>query len=76
MSSCMYFIPEFNNVFFVIFNLLIVSKTSFLDVHGRGCDFFKVDSSLSSACLDGNVDSLEDDGAGSDDVPLYSESEL
>ena len=74
MSSCMYFIPEFNNVFFVLFNFLIVSKTYFLDVHGRGCDFFKGDSSLSSVCLSGNVDSLEDDDAGSYDVPLYSES--
>ena len=51
MSSCMYSIPEFDNVFFVLFNLLIVSKTSFLDVHGRGCDFFKGVSSLSSVCL-------------------------
>ena len=74
MSSCMYSIPEFYNVFFVLFNLLIVSKNSFLDVHGRGCDFFNGDSSLSSVCLAGNVDFLEDDDAGSDDVPLYSES--
>ena len=76
MSSCMNFIPEFDNVFFVIFNFLIVLLTSFLDVHGRGCDFFKGDSSLSSVCLAGNVDSLEDDDAGLDDVPLDSESEL
>ena len=27
-------------------------------------------------CLAGNVDSLEDDDAGSDDVPIDSESEL
>ena len=27
-------------------------------------------------CLAGNVDSLEDDDAGSDDLPLDSESEL
>ena len=64
MSSCMYSNPEFDNVFFVLFNLLIVSKTSFLDVHGQGCDFFKGVSSLSSVCLDGNVDYLEDDDAG------------
>ena len=36
--------------------------------------FFKGNSSLSSVCLAGNVDSLEDDDAGSDDVPLDSES--
>ena len=76
MSSCMHFIPEFNNVFLVFFNLLIVLLTSLLDVHGRGCDFFKGDYSLSSVCLAGNVDSLEDDDAGLDDVPLHSESEL
>ena len=35
------------------YNFLIVYKTYFLDVHGRGCD-----------------------DAGSDDVPLDSESEL
>ena len=74
MSSCMNFITEFYNVFFVLFNFLIVSKTYFLDVHGRGCDFLKVDSSLSSVCLADNVDSLEDDDVGSDDVPLDSES--
>ena len=74
MSSCMYSIPEFYNVFFVIFNFLIVSKTSFLDVHGRGYDFFNGDYSLSSAFLAVNVDSLEDGDAGSDDVPLDSES--
>ena len=76
MLSCMYFITEFDNVFFVLFNFLIVSKTSFLDVHGRGCDFSKGDSSLSSVCLAGNVDYLEDDDAGLNDVPLDSESEL
>ena len=76
MSSCMYSIPEFYNVFFVLFNFLIVSKTSFLDVHGRGCGFFEGVSSLSSVCLDGNVDSLEDDDGGLDDEPLDSESEL
>ena len=76
MLSCMYSIPEFDNVFFVIFNFLILYKTSFLDVHGRGCDFLKGDSLLSSVCLAGNVDSLEDYDAGSDDVPLDSESEL
>ena len=58
------------------YNFLIVSKTSFLDVHGRGCEFFMGVSSLSSVCLAGNVDSLEDDDAGSDDVPLDYESEL
>ena len=58
------------------YNFLIVSKTSFLDVHGRGCDFIKGDYSLSSVCLAGNVDSLEDDDAGSDNLPLDSESEL
>ena len=76
MSSCIYSIPEFNNVFFVIFNFLIVYKTSFLDFHGLGCEFFKGVSSLSSVCLAGNVDSLEDYDAGLDDVPLDSESEL
>ena len=76
MSSCMYFIPEFDNVFFVIFNFLIVYKTSFLDFHVRGCDIFKGDYSLSSVFLAGNVYSLEEDDAGSDDVPIDSESEL
>ena len=76
MSSCIKFIPEFDNVFFVLFNFLIVLLTSFLDVHGQGCDFFKRDSSLSSVCLAGNVYSLEDDDACSDDVLLDSESEL
>ena len=56
------------------YNFLIVYKTYLLDVHGRGCDFFKGVSSLSSVCLAGNVDSLEDDDAGSDDVPLHYES--
>ena len=46
------------------YKFLIVSKTSFLNVHGRGCDFFKGVSSLSLVCLAGNVDSLEDDEAG------------
>ena len=36
----------------------------------------KVVSSLSSVCLAGNVDYLEDDDAGSDDVSLDFESEL
>ena len=34
--------------------------------------FFKGVSSLLSVCLAGNVDSLEDDDAGLDDVPLDS----
>ena len=38
--------------------------------------FSKGVSSLSSVVLAGNVDSLENDDAGLDDVPLYSESEL
>ena len=76
MSSCMNFIPEFDNVFLVLLNFLILLLTSFLDVHGRGCDFSKSDSSLSSVCLAGNVDFLEDYDAGLDDVPLDSESEL
>ena len=58
------------------YNFLIVSKTSFWDVHGRGCDFFKGVSSLSLVCLAGNVDSLEDDDAGLDDLSLDSEPEL
>ena len=72
ISSCMKSIPEFYNVFFVIFNFLIVSKTSFLDVHGRGCDFFKRDSSLSSVCSACNVDFLKDDDTVLYDVPLDS----
>ena len=76
MSSCMHFIPEFDHVFFVLFNFLIILLTSFLYVHGRGCDFFKGDSSLSSVYLADNVYSLEDDDAGLDDVPLDSQSEL
>ena len=76
MSSCMDFNPELYNVLFVIFNFLIVLLTSFFEVHGRGCDFFKGDSSLSAVCLADNVDSLEDYDAGLDDVPLDSESEL
>ena len=74
MLSCMNFIPEFYNVFFVIFNFLIVLLNSFFEVHGQGCDFSKGDSSLSSLCLADNVDSLEDDDAGLDVVPLDSES--
>ena len=58
------------------FNFLIVLLTSFFEVHGQGCDFFKGGSSLSSVCLADNVDSLEDDSAGLYDVPLDSESEL
>ena len=76
MSSCMNFNPEFYNLLFVRFNFLIVLLTSFFEVHGRWCDFLKGDSSLSSVCLADNVDSLEDDDVGSDDVPLDSESEL
>ena len=76
MSSCMNFIPEFYNVLFVRFNFLIVLLTSFFDVHGRGCDFLKGDYSISSVCLAGNVNSLEDGDAGLDNVPLDSESEL
>ena len=72
----MNFIPELCNIFFVILNFLIVLLTSFLDFHGRGCDFSKGDYSLLSVCLADNVDSLEDDDAGLDDVPLDSESEL
>ena len=74
MSSCMYYIPEFDNVFFVLFNLLIILLTSFLDVHGRGCDSFKGGSSLSSVCLADNVDYLEGDDACLDNLPLDSES--
>ena len=55
------------------YNFLIVYKSSLLDVHGRGCDFFKGVSSLSLVCLADNVDSLEDTDAGSDDVSLDSE---
>ena len=58
------------------YNFLIVSKTSFLVVHGRECDFFKGVSTLSSLCLAGKVDYLEDDDAGLDDVSLDSESDL
>ena len=74
MSSCMYFIPEFDNVFFVLFNFLIVLLTSFFEVHGRGWYFLKGDYSLPSVYLDVNVDSLKDDDIGSDDVPLDYES--
>ena len=38
--------------------------------------FLKGDFSLSSVCLADNVDSLEDDDTGLEDVPLDSESEL
>ena len=72
----MNFNPEFYNVLFVCFNFLIVLLTSFFEVHGRWCDFLKVDSSLSLVCLADNVDYLEDDDAGLDDVTLDSESEL
>ena len=74
MLLCMYFIPEFDNVFFVLFNFLIVLLTSFLNVHGQRCDFSKGDSSLSSVCLADNVDSIEDDDAGLNVVPLEYES--
>ena len=67
MPSCMYSVPKLDNVFFVLFNFLIVSKTYFLDVYGRGCDFSKGDSSLSSVCFAVNMDCLEDE-------PLDSES--
>ena len=76
MASCMYSIPESDNVLFFLFYSLIAYKNSFLYVNGQGCDFSKEDSSSSSVCLAGNVDSLEDDDAGSEDVPLDSESEL
>ena len=56
------------------YNFLVVSKTYFFDVHGRGWVFFKGVYSLSSVCLAGNVYSLEDDDAGLDDVSLDSES--
>ena len=76
MSSCMNFIPEFYNVFFVLFNFLIVLLTSFFQVPGGGCDFLKGGSSFSSMCLADIVHYLEDDDAGLDNVPLDSESEL
>ena len=56
------------------YNFLIVSKSSFLDVHGRGCYFIKGVYSLSSVYLAGNVDYLEDDDASLDDIPLDPES--
>ena len=62
--------------FHIKYNFLIVSKTSFFDVHGRGRVFFKGVSSLSLVCLDGNVDSLEDYVAGLDDVSLDSKSDV
>ena len=74
MSSCINFNPEFYNVLFVLFNFLIVLLTPFFEVHGRGCNFLKSDSSLSSVCLADYVDSLEDDDVGSEDVPHDSES--
>ena len=55
---------------------LIVSKTSFLDVHGPAWVYFKGVSSLSELCSAGNVDALLDDVAGSDDILLVSESEF
>ena len=70
----MYFIPEFDNVFFVLLNFLIVLLTSFLDVHCRGCDFFKGYSSLSSVCLAGHVVSFEDYDSGLYYVPFDCES--
>ena len=45
----------------------------FLDVHGRGW-VFQGFSSLSLVCLAGNVGSLDNDDAGSDDVSLDSKS--
>ena len=56
------------------YNSLIVSKTSFFDVHGQGWVFFKGVSLLSLVCLAGNVDALLDNVAGLDDVLLDSES--
>ena len=58
------------------YNFLIVSKTSFFDVHGRRWVFFKGVSSLLLLCLAGNVDALEDDVTGSDDISVDSESGL
>ena len=58
------------------YNLLIVSKTYFFDVYGRGWVFFKGVYSLSFVCLGGNADALLDYVAGSDGVSLDSESEL
>ena len=58
------------------YDFLIVYKTSFLDVHGRGCDFFNGFFSLSLVCFSGNVDSLEYYDACLDDVSHDSESEL
>ena len=76
MSLCMNFNPEFYNVLFVLFNFLIVLLTSFLEVHGRGCDFSKGDYSLSLVCLADNVNYLVDDDVDLDNIPLDSESEL
>ena len=72
----MYKCSRFLSPLHLKYNLLIVSKTSFFDVHGRGWCFFKSDFSLSLVCLAGNVDFLEDDVAGSDDVSLDYGSEL
>ena len=47
-----------------------------MDVNSRGCDFSKEAFSLSTVGLAGNVDSLEDDDTGLDDVFLDSESKL
>ena len=41
----------------------------------KDCFFFIGVSSLSLVCLAGNVNSLEDDDVGSDDVSLDSESD-
>ena len=70
----MYKCSRFLSPLHLKFNLLIVSKTSFFDVHGWGWFFFKGVSSLSLVCLAGNVGSLEDDVSGSDDVSLDSKS--
>ena len=57
-------------------NFLIVSKTSFFDIHGPAQVFFKGVSSLSELCSSGNLDALLDDVSGQDDISLVSESEL
>ena len=57
------------------YNFLIFLKLLFY-VHGRGWVFFMGVSSLLLVCLAGNVDALEDDVDGSDDVSLDSESEF
>ena len=43
MLSCMYSIPEFDNVFFVIFNFLIVS-TCLLSVHDHQVILEKIEA--------------------------------